>query len=912
MSNEIPRRLQCIGPCDCQEFFSNVTQLQGPSHLQHLVCLACDHPWYSHLAPDVTATDPLFAHRRRGLPTKNCQGFYPLVRAVILSPQWNPKTLCVCNGEWKSHLSYHAGTPVESATAGSQVRTDPPVPTPVPLPAPAPAPAVPASLTKRIVGLPPPIAAIRSLATLQPEEANQLRLAAALHTLPQHQPVASHSKTKVKNRAKVTGANPTPNRLDCDIMICPNVGNPSHGPEDGYGYQQLCLHVDQTTNAYDKVFIPNWLFVHATFQPGDLLLTQVYNELKMAARLGKYTVPGLEEFDIHNEPIDYDSEFSWVFLSCKRDGPHYRFSPDPNLGPGPDRFNAIAILQMGCSFVPLRGNRGDRFFLVVAPRFGNITGPIEKLLEPESGVVEPEQDHDCFAYRVLYEAGHGFYRKHAIRGNNPLPAWPSRVTCLSTCPLGFEEEHANDSVLIEEVTTDLTPDGILRMTPGPRSSSWSPPPVETRATYNEVIHRSIYEAFKISGTSVPTVAKILWDWFLHTVDKPGSTFPQDDYAEVTVFTLTEPNFDMISLFHQFTWNHQFRVGEAIGPGPEHTSWQAALSLMVADPRYWHQRVSGRLIALALLHLTQGFVTSPWVVLALVGGVDAFGALTLDKIKAISLSDAATVSCWYDVDASTRLDTSYAKFDDLRALFADALSADVMEFAAPRSQAVHRGLLAQLNAHILLDDDIFWTHPDLDALCSGFDWCLSWDTSEGTSFLKVMQSFPRMPLMGRLYTPFIDINEVIERLRYEGPQLEELPMDVYQRSVVLLFRHRLEGYLRGSGHPPSARGELVTSTIFNQEKDDPLVCGRLLLDATWAVPRPPMQPHWSITFMYRFKSANEMVGTSLSLHTCTGEVNVVFTPELVSMLALPGNPDNHPSYGFFHGQCLRSVQQYSCV
>ncbi|PBK96014.1 hypothetical protein ARMGADRAFT_1077524 [Armillaria gallica] len=159
MSSKIPHHLQCISPCQCQEFFSNVAQLHGPSHLQHLVCDACQHPWYSHLAPDVPATDPLYAHRRTGLPAQKCQGFYPLVRAVILSSQWNPRTVCVCNGEWMSHGSYHANAPsapVESNTTVSQPAVGPIATTA----APTPPSQAQAAFASRISGLPPPVAAI--------------------------------------------------------------------------------------------------------------------------------------------------------------------------------------------------------------------------------------------------------------------------------------------------------------------------------------------------------------------------------------------------------------------------------------------------------------------------------------------------------------------------------------------------------------------------------------------------------------------------------------------------------------------------------------------------------------------------------------------------------------------------------
>ncbi|PBK96015.1 hypothetical protein ARMGADRAFT_1077525 [Armillaria gallica] len=391
---------------------------------------------------------------------------------------------------------------------------------------------------------------------------------AAQCTLPHNQPSASNSqgkgkgRAKAKAKAKASGTNPTPNRLDCDIMICPNIGDPAHAPDDSFGYQQLTLCVDHATTAFDKVFIPNFLSIHATFQPGDLLLTQVYNELRHATRLGNYTIPGLDEFHANREEIDYAGEFPWVFLSC------------------PEGFNAASIVRMGRSFVPFHRNRGDRFFLVVAPRFGNILGPVERLLAPDHDVIEPDEDHVCFAYRILFEAGAGFYRRLAIHGNNAAPAWPSTVSCLDSCPKHAEEPHT-----AEDVVEDVAPDGIMRMTPSPDSMGWSPLPVEIalhtqrrrvydrlpnygpdyrriiedwqRKTYKEVTHRSSYEGFQVSGTSVASVAKVVWDWLLYTVDNPPGSFPWNVYTDVSVFTLADDDFDMVSLFQQFSWNHQF-------------------------------------------------------------------------------------------------------------------------------------------------------------------------------------------------------------------------------------------------------------------------------------------------------------------------------------------------------------------
>ncbi len=155
-----------------------------------------------------------------------------------------------------------------------------------------------------------------------------------------------------------------------------------------------------------------------------------------------------------------------------------------------------------------------------------------------------------------------------------------------------------------------------------------------------------------------------------------------------------------------------RGGPALGPGPEHSCLLATLQLMVQGKRYWKQRgdgtytfilgstrmpidarthymtASGRLLALSLVQLGQGFVVSPWVVLALIGGLDAFGLLSLDEIRAFSESDANTVACWYQVGRKTRIDHRCAQRAAIQGLFAEALSVEVSPLSNASSEMDH--------------------------------------------------------------------------------------------------------------------------------------------------------------------------------------------------------------------------------
>ncbi len=63
----------------------DVTMLRGPSQLEHLKCLGCEHPWISHEALEILEEDCLYLHQRRGFPDLQCGGFYPQEPVVSAS-----------------------------------------------------------------------------------------------------------------------------------------------------------------------------------------------------------------------------------------------------------------------------------------------------------------------------------------------------------------------------------------------------------------------------------------------------------------------------------------------------------------------------------------------------------------------------------------------------------------------------------------------------------------------------------------------------------------------------------------------------------------------------------------------------------------------------------------------------------
>ncbi len=130
-----------------------------------------------------------------------------------------------------------------------------------------------------------------------------------------------------------------------------------------WGYQQVALCLDLMATAYEQVFTPHSLVIHATFTPGNHLLKQIHHELINATKLGKLEVPGLNSFVSHNEEILYGAHYPWLFLAPRKDGNVYKFGPGGNLTAGP--VSATELMKMCRSFQPLLPSQVNRYFLVV-------------------------------------------------------------------------------------------------------------------------------------------------------------------------------------------------------------------------------------------------------------------------------------------------------------------------------------------------------------------------------------------------------------------------------------------------------------------------------------------------------------------------------------------------------------------
>lgn len=93
-------------------------------------------------------------------------------------------------------------------------------------------------------------------------------------------------------------------------------------------------------------------------------------------------------------------------------------------------------------------------------------------------------------------------------------------------------------------------------------------------------------------------------------------------------------------------------------------------------RTTYMTACGRFLAFSLLNLGQGFVMSPWVILAIVTGWDAFRDLTLEQIQSFSESDAAALADWFSIAPEMHVVPASPQYASMCGLFAEALSSDI--------------------------------------------------------------------------------------------------------------------------------------------------------------------------------------------------------------------------------------------
>ncbi|KAK0231680.1 hypothetical protein EDD85DRAFT_793346 [Armillaria nabsnona] len=764
----------------------------------------------------------------------------------------------------------------------------------------------PGSATASILhSLPPPITAFSGIRTPKVEKAKDLRNISQMSSLPQNK----NKKASSLNPDK-TGA------MKLNVFLYPLCGDTQVdvGP---MGPQTLSVRADQLSTVYETVFRRRALAFGLNIPSKSLPLILLYQALKESAATGNYAVPGLEKFDASHPDlakIQYDSTFPFTVMEHQvRDG-RYKFKPDGRLCPG--NFTGEALQKLCKNFNPLPEGSSNEFFLVIAPRFGNITASLEDFDcgdEPQ----RRKEVHRCWPYRVLYDAD-------VIDSDDDISDFSS---CAGSPMKGV---------------VDLTPKEIIEIPDSP-DRDFSPPPVET------ALSAAMFASSTIGSVTVGSISTLVlrrfetvfYDVRFRAVRNPPASFKKDEYPNIAVFSLSSPQFELQDLLSRWAYDRQYRIrGGAVGPAVERVIQLASLQEMVSDHEYWRHRAdgsfslyvsaseyvsqrrtdyleaSGRLIAWSLLHLGQGFVVLPWVVLAIVAGREAFSALTYEDIAAISTADAVPLQSFLALEPKSTLqydtsrDADNSAYRDLQYIFGLTLGFDMVDLKHPRSEQEHAHLKGRVCCAVLLDHDTYWEHPDFLALRKGFDLQLHY-SCESTTLLEKTKRYPAMRLIQQLHSPFIDVEDLITHIEFKIPDKKmDLHEGKYQRAIFLLFQHRIKTYLRGRGHPRSTRGGLVDEAQFDKEKDVATIRGALLLSAMRGLPRPPIDPSYALIFNCHFPSKPR--SAMFEMHACLSYADVNLTKEIAQLLAAPGDDQDHPSFAFFHGQCINAISDFNAA
>ncbi|PBK61101.1 hypothetical protein ARMSODRAFT_981830 [Armillaria solidipes] len=415
MTALVPIRLECLSLCDCAEFVLNETPLPGAAGLCHLHCSACTHPLHMHASPDILETSPLYQYRRRGLAANQCNGFYPENRSLMC---------CDVADTGHSPMEYqyvlHLWGPLACSQVISQHAQNEDVPS------------YPAQPTIHGSQTPSLQDSHQSGQTSASPVASETRRNLLRANIPP--PVAAFSGIKTSTSDRAT-----------DLRNASRLSSlPQHRKKKGS--KPSSLNPDKTGNMNLVVFI---------------------YPLCEAAERGNYLVPGLEKYKANhprdNEVLRYETSFPI------REG-RYTFEPTGRIGPG-DTVTREILQKLCKDFNPLPLGPSNDFFLVVAPRFGHITSSLHGFTchdEPP----QVSEVHNCWPYRVLYEAGKPFYRFNRIQGNKPLAAWPNPITCDDQCP----QENTDMEAEADSPSSPTT--NIIEILDSPSPGGFSPPPLE--------------------------------------------------------------------------------------------------------------------------------------------------------------------------------------------------------------------------------------------------------------------------------------------------------------------------------------------------------------------------------------------------------------------------------------------------
>ncbi|KAJ7576445.1 hypothetical protein C8J56DRAFT_899963 [Mycena floridula] len=415
---------------------------------------------------------------------------------------------------------------------------------------------------------------------------------------------------------------------------------------------------------------------------------------------------------------------------------------------------------------------------------------------------------------------------------------------------------------------------------------------------------SVLGQITVQGCTAAAIGAFIHDLLIHLSDSPARTFDQGKHPDVTIDSAA---FRGLSHVHFIGSNSYYKTVDdhglvtSSGHGVRRDAIILAVTLSTEDTKYWSQTdhgysfelgaqspniidtvrsarftADGRLMAISLLVLEQGYLYSPVAVLALLMG-RTFLQLPLDFLKRMAPAMVEKIKPWAELSLHELT---------IQNLMTKLLFYQTSSISFPRTIEVQRDLQEQMMCHILFSVTDPFIHSDFCALQQGMNMSLT-NMTESKKFLDLFNDneYRISEIVFKLFDRRVKcVKDIHDLLVFKPKSGHQLPNNMSQETFTGLmdaFSTCLTIYLNSPGHPEGLE-DIVDADRLQADASNEVLCSTLLLQAVTGAPLLPGDPKKRIWFDFVVDNKSDR-RHALAFHTCWTSIDVSLTDELTTML-----------------------------
>ncbi|KAJ7589661.1 hypothetical protein C8J56DRAFT_1076471 [Mycena floridula] len=422
---------------------------------------------------------------------------------------------------------------------------------------------------------------------------------------------------------------------------------------------------------------------------------------------------------------------------------------------------------------------------------------------------------------------------------------------------------------------------------------------------------SVLGQITVQGRTAAAIGAFIHDLLIHLSNSPARTFDQGKHPDVTIDSaafrgLSHIHFIGSNSYYKTVDNHDLVTSS--GHGVRRDAIILAVTLSTEDTKYWSQTdhgysfelgaqspnivdtvrsarftADGRLMAISLLVLEQGYLYSPVAVLALLMG-RTFLQLPLDFLKRMAPAMVEKIKPWAELSVSDPLPTDPR--NPICMVFNSCMNQQTSSISFPRTIEVQRDLQEQMMCHILFGVTDPFIHSDFRALQQGMNMSLT-NMTDSKKFLDLFNDneYRISEIVFKLFDRRVKcVKDVHDLLVFKPKSGHQLPNNMSRETFTGLmdaFSTCLTIYLNSPGHPEGLE-DIVDADRVQADASNEVLRSTLLLQAVTGAPLLPGDPKKRIRFDFVVDNKSDR-RHALAFHTCWTSIDVSLTDELTTML-----------------------------